>query len=293
MLATGVLGTPRKPNFSNPAFSSPAPQAQLHARASANMLSSLGLPFNPYNHTPLPTRILATGAAANFPSVADLVGDIFNAPVLVPSSQWMWARDRDGMGVCLGGFEEEGRRMLGERWVAMGRAALRTNVNGMVSGSGVGAGSAADTSYRLVGAGLGASTGIGCSRSGLGLGAAVFVWEEDKELERERNSRMQTQTDSTVDSLGSLTNSGLSGPSTVFTTPDIQIHDFTPTLARSVEHLRRASRLLRSLSMDDLNRAGTGWRDGRDEHIDPCSISPEDGCGWQFASYNTVSPCCP
>ncbi|KAF8063231.1 hypothetical protein FPV67DRAFT_1505659 [Lyophyllum atratum] len=223
MLATGVLGTPRKPT-SNPSSSSPAPQAQPHVRASALMLSSLGLPFDPYDFTPLPTRVLATGAAANFPSVANLVGDVFNASVLVPSSQveaaqvsphrnapargfpgraalgasyvarWVWARDRDGMGVGLVGFEEEGRRVLGKRWVATGGAALRTNVNGLAAaGSSVGAGSAAGTSYSLAGAGLSASTGvggIGSGRSGLGLGATVFVEEEeDEELERERRER--------------------------------------------------------------------------------------------------------
>ncbi|GLB42709.1 putative xylulokinase activity [Lyophyllum shimeji] len=298
MLATGVLGTPRKTNSSNPNSSSPAPQAQSHARTSANVLLSLGLTFDPYDYTPLPTRILATGAAANFPSVANLVGDVFNAPVYVPTSQveaaqisphrnapargfpgraalgasyiarWVWARDRDGMSVGLVGFEEEGRRVLGKRWVATGGAALRTNVNGGVAASAVKAGSAVGSSFGLVGTGLSASTGVGGSRSGLGLGATVFVEEEeDEELERERRerelqdragaglsggvgvigggmfgsgspsslgagalgsdlgfgSRTRTQTGSTVDSLGSMTSSGLSGPSTAFTTPDLNL----------------------------------------------------------------------
>ncbi|KAF5376425.1 hypothetical protein D9615_008630 [Tricholomella constricta] len=217
MLATGVLGTPRKANST--ASSSPAPQSQSHARASAHLMSSLGLSFDPYDHTPLPTRLLATGAAANFPSVANLVGDVFNAPVYVPTSQveaaqitphrnapargfpgraalgasyvarWVWARDREGMGVGLVGFEEEGRRVLGKRWVATGGALLRTNVNGGGSGtpggSSGGAGSAVSSSF-------GASTGVGGGggRSGLGLGATVFVEEEeDEELERERRER--------------------------------------------------------------------------------------------------------
>ncbi|KAG5638064.1 hypothetical protein H0H81_002032 [Sphagnurus paluster] len=276
MLATGVLGNPRKPSSSGSTSASPAPQAQ----ASRGLLSSLGLSFDPYDHTPLPTRVLATGAAANFPSVANLVGDVFNAPVLVPTSQiesaqitphrnapargfpgraalgasyvarWVWARDREGMGVGLVGFEDEGRRVLGKRWVATGGAALRTNINGAVAplaGSSVSAGGAG---YGLPGGGL-ASAG-GSSRSGLGLGATVFVEEEeDEELERERRereglaggvgvigstayssgtfspagdlgfgSRLRTQTGSTVDSLGSLTSAGASIPSTALTTPD-------------------------------------------------------------------------
>ncbi|KAF5389580.1 hypothetical protein D9757_004089 [Collybiopsis confluens] len=52
-----------------------------------NPFSSLGLPFNPYSFDPLPRRLVCTGAAANFPSVANLVGDAFNAAVYVPASQ--------------------------------------------------------------------------------------------------------------------------------------------------------------------------------------------------------------
>ncbi|KAJ3823783.1 D-xylulose kinase [Lentinula raphanica] len=57
------------------------------AAVTPNPFASLGLPFNPYTSTPLPRRIICTGAAANFPSVANLVGDVFNAPIYVPASQ--------------------------------------------------------------------------------------------------------------------------------------------------------------------------------------------------------------
>ncbi|KAF9078726.1 hypothetical protein BDP27DRAFT_1310068 [Rhodocollybia butyracea] len=57
------------------------------ASNTSNPFASLGLSFNPYNPNPLPHRIICTGAAANFPSVANLVGDAFNAPVYVPASQ--------------------------------------------------------------------------------------------------------------------------------------------------------------------------------------------------------------
>ena len=54
---------------------------------SANGLSSLGVPFNLYNYAPLPSRILTTGAAANFSSVVNLVGDVPNASTFVPLTQ--------------------------------------------------------------------------------------------------------------------------------------------------------------------------------------------------------------
>ena len=78
MISTGVLGSSRKTGVS--------PTPPLSGRTS-NGLSSLGVPFDPYDYAPLPSRILATGAAANFPSVSNLVGDVFNAPVFVPLSQ--------------------------------------------------------------------------------------------------------------------------------------------------------------------------------------------------------------
>lgn len=45
------------------------------------------LAFDPYSTTPLPRRLIATGAAANFPSVVNLLGDVFNAPIFIPQSQ--------------------------------------------------------------------------------------------------------------------------------------------------------------------------------------------------------------
>jgi len=79
MIATGLLGSGRKGGVS--------PQTPPLPGRSSSVLSSLGLLFDPYDHTPLPTRVLVTGAAANFPSVANLVGDMFNAPVFMPHTQ--------------------------------------------------------------------------------------------------------------------------------------------------------------------------------------------------------------
>ena len=49
--------------------------------------SGLGLNFDPYSTSPLPRRVIAIGAAANFPSIVNLLGDVFNAPIFVPSTQ--------------------------------------------------------------------------------------------------------------------------------------------------------------------------------------------------------------
>ena len=156
MIPTGLLG-PRKSGLNQ--------TPPLSGRSSA-ALSNLGLPFDPYDFAPLPSRILATGAAANFPSVANFVGDIFNAPVFVPSTQvdsaqlaphrnapaqgypgraslgsayvaqWVWGREW-GSG-RLAGFEDEINRLLGKRWVESSQTPLRTNINGSGSMLGVG-----------------------------------------------------------------------------------------------------------------------------------------------------------
>ncbi|TFK98058.1 hypothetical protein BDV98DRAFT_573408 [Pterulicium gracile] len=137
-----------------------APHAQLHAysqpsgpvaapatKSNINALA-LGLPFDPYDPAPLPSRIVCTGAAANFPSIVNLLGDIFNSAVYVPNSQvevaqvapfrnsvtarasiggawiarWAWLRERGERGVAqtgqlaAGGFEEDVKRLLVKSW---------------------------------------------------------------------------------------------------------------------------------------------------------------------------------
>lgn len=200
MLATGLLGSARKGGIS------PAPPAPSN-RSPSLMASSLGLSFDPYDPTPLPSRILTTGAAANFPSVANLVGDVFNAPVFVPSTQvdsaqvvphrnapaqgfpsraalggsylarWLWGREAGAGGLSV--FEDEMKRLLVKRWVGTSGTPLRTHVNGPAGSAGGGSGSGANS---------GTSTPYGHPGSGRsGLGATVFVEEdEDEELEREK-----------------------------------------------------------------------------------------------------------
>lgn len=251
MIATGVLGTGSGRGRGNV---TQTPSPSLPGRSSS-VMSSLGLPFDPYDYVPLPGRILATGAATNFPSVANLVGDVFNAPVFVPTSQvdsaqvvphrnapasgfpgraalggayiarWVWGKERGassgGSGGGRGfGFEEEIRRLLGKRWVASGGLPLRTNINGAVSGGGgSGANSGTSTPY-----------GHG-SRSG--LGSSILVEEDEDGMEEmERNgggygfgeidtsTRLRTHTNSTVDSITSSINS-FGAPSTALTTPDM------------------------------------------------------------------------
>ncbi|KAF8884688.1 hypothetical protein BD779DRAFT_1536417 [Infundibulicybe gibba] len=194
MIATGVLGA--RKNAPSPAQVTPLPGR------SSSVTSSLGLPFDPYDHTPLPTRILSTGAAANFPSVSNLVGDVFNAPVFVPATQvdsaqvvphrnapalgayvarWVWGRDVGAGGLSV--FEDEMRRLLGKRWVKTGGIALRTNVGGSgglglsVAGGGSGANSGASTPYG--------------GRSG--LGATVFAEEEEDEEMQQLQMQMELE----------------------------------------------------------------------------------------------------
>ena len=113
----------------------------------APLAFSLGLSFDPYDSTHLPRRVFAVGAAAHFPSVVNLLGDVFDAPVFVPSTvleaaqiapaqgspppgipsraalgsaylaRWAWRRvarpdERHAS------FEDEVRWLLGKRWAA-------------------------------------------------------------------------------------------------------------------------------------------------------------------------------
>ena len=255
MLSTGVLG----PNAGRgrAANASPSPVTQ-QKRSPTGSATYAGLPFDPYDYTPLPARVLSTGAAANFPSISNLVGDIFNAPVLVPTTQidgaqvvphrnappqgfparaalggayiarWVWGKEKGTpAGTGRGGFEEEVRRLLAKRWAAAGGAPLRTSINAP------GASSKAPSA-----AGSGASTPYGHgARSALG---ATILVEEDEDEQEEMDkivglqsaaygagsafneselSRLRTVTGSTAGT--TMSGSSLDGPSTAFTTPDL------------------------------------------------------------------------
>ncbi|KAJ7457348.1 hypothetical protein FB451DRAFT_593352 [Mycena latifolia] len=171
MRATGVLAM-------SPSSSSVLSNPPAASRA-------LGIAFDPYDPAPLPARVLATGAAANFPAVANLVTDVFNAPVFVPATQlasahvggaphrnapatgcasrgsmgaayvarWVWGRERGewarggaGAGTAGGGFEEDVRRLLAKRWAGMGGVPLRASMH-PASGTGTAPGSGASTPF--------------------------------------------------------------------------------------------------------------------------------------------------
>jgi len=252
--ATGVLG----PNASRSraANSSPSPisSQQKRSHSSAN---NMGLSFDPYDYTPLPSRIISTGAAANFPSIANLVGDVFNAPVLVPTTQvdaaqvvphrnapppgfparaalggayiarWVWGKEKGTpAGTGRGGFEEEIKRLLAKRWAATGGAPLRTSTN------------APGSSKAPSATGSGSSTPYGHGPRST-LGANVLVEEEEEDVEEMDKmgtmqstfglgsgfgdgelSRLRTLTSSTVGTTMSGSTLG-EAPSTAFTTPDL------------------------------------------------------------------------
>jgi xylulokinase len=210
------------------AISNPNTTAQ-----SGSPLNNLGLTFDPYDYSTLPSRILATGAAANFPSVVNIIGDIFNAPVVIPTSQidaaqvtphrnapakghpsrasmggayvarWVWGRERGGIRGG-GTFEDDLRKVFSKRWTMTGGSALKTSANAVpqLSNSAV--------STPVVG---GLPTG-GSSRGGSGsstpyshhprsgLGTTVVVEEEEDEID----------IDVATGRLRSLTTSAITGP---------------------------------------------------------------------------------
>jgi len=204
--------------------------------------SKLGLAFDPYDHSTLPSRILATGAAANFPSVVNIIGDIFNTPVIIPTSQidaaqlaphrnapakghpsrasvggayvarWVWGRERGGIRVG-GTFEGDLRKVFSKRWMMTGGLALKTSVNVVSQLSN----SAAPTP--VIG---GLPTG-GSSRGGSGsstpyshhprsgLGTTVVVEEEEEELDNDViTGRLRALTTSAITGPLQTTNASLS-----------------------------------------------------------------------------------
>lgn len=195
--------------------STSSPPTQIPPPVTSSSALSLGLTFDPYDYASLPSRILATGAAANFPSVVNIIGDIMNAPILIPTTQidgaqvvphrnspakgypsrasiggayvarWVWGRERGGIRVG-GAFEDDIRKVFGKRWMMTGGLAPKTSVN--PSASSVTA-SAASTP------GLGGIPGsASASRGGSGtntpfshhprsgLGTTVFM-EDDEDVD--------------------------------------------------------------------------------------------------------------
>lgn len=242
LLATGALG-PSPGRGKSPQPSQTNGRSSTASTSAMPISASLGVSFDPYDHAPLPARIIATGAAANFPSIANVVGDVFNAPVLMPTTQvdsaqasphrnapapgfpsraalggsyvarWAWGRER-ARGTL--GYEEEIRRLLGKRWTTSGGLPARTNAAGLPTTIGVGVPGAGSAP------GSGASTPYGLGPLGRsGLGSSVVVEEdEDEVLLVGHEERMRTLTSSTNFSAVS-SGSGVGAPSTAFTTPDL------------------------------------------------------------------------
>ena len=251
MTSTGALGATvgRARGNSSLVTSSAAPSPGPGQRTGTPAIgqlgtpsSGLGLSFDPYDSSSLPARILATGAAINFPAVASLVSELFNAPVFVSTTQldsaqitphrnapakgypgraalggayvarWVWGKER---GTGRGSFEEEVRRLLAKRWVASGGSPVRTHIGGETP-----AGSGANTPY---------------STRRTGFGAAVLEEEEEdalEEMERlggdafgegELAARLRSATGSSTATTAPGASAGSSNalPSTAFTTPDV------------------------------------------------------------------------
>ena len=208
-------------------------------------LGSLGLAFDPYDHSTLPSRILATGAAANFPSVVNIIGDIFNAPVIIPTSQidaaqlaphrnapakghpsraavggayiarWVWGRERGGIRVG-GSFEDDLRKVFARRWAITGGLTLKTSVSTVLQ---LGSSSASIVGHPTGGSsrgGSGSSTPYS-HHPRSGLGTTVVVEEDEEEIDIDvATSRLRAMTTSAItgplqakNSLNLLSNSAL------------------------------------------------------------------------------------
>jgi len=211
MLGTGVLGSTSQRRVNVTTGTPPPFIVRTATPSSVNAVqappvnpsiavtnSALGINFDPYDHTPLPSRIISTGAAANFPSISNLVGDVFNAPVYVPSTQvdsaqviphrntpvtgfpgraalggayvarWIWSREWASGGLSsgaisatgrgLGVFEDEMRRLLQKRWVATGGVPLRTHVGSVPAGLAASTSTMSGSGAHLLGGAGGGST---------------------------------------------------------------------------------------------------------------------------------------
>ena len=247
MMSTGALGATagRARGSSSLMTSSAAASPGPSGRTGTPMPpSGLSLSFDPYDSSSLPARILTTGAAINFPAVASLVTEIFNAPVFVPTTQldsaqiaphrnapakgypgraalgsayvarWVWSKER---GTGRGSFEEDVRRLLSKRWVTGGGTPVRTHVGGETP-----AGSGANTPYGNRRPGFGAAVLEEEDEDALEeveiLGGDAF--EEDRLAERLRTATGSSTTTSGTTTGTSMSSSGAPLPSTAFTTPE-------------------------------------------------------------------------
>ncbi|KAF8579137.1 actin-like ATPase domain-containing protein [Ramaria rubella] len=181
-----------------PARPTSTPTSTPRSQRASSLPFSLGLSFDPYDSTHLPRRVFAVGAAAHFPSVVNLIGDVFDAPVFVPSTvldaaqsapaqsspppgipsraalgsaylaRWAWRRvvrpeERHTS------FEDEVRWLLGKRW-----AAQQTQGNTPMTPGGMGA--------SRFGAPVPKHLASASARSG--LAATAFVEEDEEDVAR-------------------------------------------------------------------------------------------------------------
>lgn len=79
-----ATSTPTTPSSTNPGATSSSSSSKKRGVSAA--MTGLGLSFDPYDHSLLPKKLIVLGSAANFPSVVNLLGDVFNAPVYAPLS---------------------------------------------------------------------------------------------------------------------------------------------------------------------------------------------------------------
>ncbi|KAJ3814370.1 D-xylulose kinase [Lentinula aff. lateritia] len=215
--------------------------------ALSNPFASLGLSFNPYTPTLLPRRVICTGAATNFPSVANLVGDAFNATIYVPASQvdsaqvvgnahrnapakgyfsraslggamlgrWVWGREQNGPSSA----SNKMRRLHARRWTMSGGVWARTNVNPPISNTSVGISTGATPTPTPSTPTV--TSGLGFPPRGTGLNPSLVLEEEEYEISQRGMYGATMSSMATMSTIGSMSSMGSMG--TNITTPDMSL----------------------------------------------------------------------
>ncbi|KAH7868927.1 uncharacterized protein C8R40DRAFT_1060708 [Lentinula edodes] len=213
--------------------------------ALSNPFASLGLSFNPYTSTPLPRRVICTGAATNFPSVANLVGDAFNATIYVPASQvdsaqvvgnahrnapakgyfsraslggamlgrWVWGREQNGPSSA----SNSGRGS--PNWGSSNEEMRRLHARRWTMSGGVWA--RTNVNPPISNTTPTVTSGLGFPPRGTGLSPSLVLEEEEYEISQRGMYGATMSSMATMSTIGSMSSMGSMG--TNITTPDMSL----------------------------------------------------------------------
>ncbi|KZT35969.1 hypothetical protein SISSUDRAFT_1071671 [Sistotremastrum suecicum HHB10207 ss-3] len=215
------------PTFSSPPVSS----------SSSRITRDLG--FDPYDSRHLPRRVIATGFAAEFPSIMNTLCEVFNATVYVPHTQ---ITSGGGIGLADGENAPNSPKPTGVSRAAIGGAytawwwtrtktggasdgvgTLEDEVRGVLGRKTIGKGSAVGVG---LGVGIGTPNPSGVIQRPRGSSLAVHIFNEADEDSLHVDDHLRRYVGSPGGgsnfSTPSLLGPGIS-PSTAFTTPDANL----------------------------------------------------------------------